>query len=105
MYLEKQGAAPSYRQWARWICGPERESPVDGVRHDPGEKAGERHIARKQAVAACGHDSHILTMIRHPGYGPSGSQSAAGRRGCLKAAGGKSRGAVPPAAARWSFNI
>lgn len=101
MYLEKQGAAPSYRQRARWICGPERESPVDGVRHDPDRGAEERHIARKRTVAVCGHDPHILTMIRHPGYGPSGNHPAAGRRGCLKAAGGKSRGAALPAAARW----
>ena len=28
-----------------------------------------------------GHDPYILTMIRHPGYGPSGNHSAAGCRG------------------------
>lgn len=77
---------------------------MDGARHDSGKKE-ERRIVRKQAVAACGHDPHILTMIRHPGYGPSGSQSVAGRRGCLKATGGKSRGAAPPAAARCEFLI
>lgn len=44
-------------------------------------------------------------MIHHPGYGPSGSQPAAGCRGCRKSRGGKSCGAVQPAAARCSLLI
>ena len=107
MYLEKQDGDVLILPTDTFDMWPERGSPADGVCHDPSRERrirGEPSIIRKQTVAVCGHDPHISTMIHHPGYGPSGTQSVAGRRGRLIAAGGKSRGAALPAAVRWLFN-
>lgn len=47
---------------------------------------GEPDAAHKQTMAVWRRRHICRIMIHHPGYGPSGNQSAAGCRGCRKAA-------------------
>ena len=84
--LEKQVSRPHRANgYVKHMVSRVGQTLSDDPAYEKGGK-GKPDAAHRQTVAVWRRRHICQIMIHHPGYGPSGSQSVAGCRGCRKAA-------------------